>query len=144
MSYGYQVTFDAADPEGLAHFWALALGWVEQPPPAGFGTWEEFADAHGMSEEDRHKYGAIVEPDNEHNRILFIRVPEPKIAKNRLHLDVYAGGGREVEAVERLGRIDAHVSLLIEAGATETSRHGEYGEEWVVMSDPEGNEFCVV
>ncbi len=144
MTFGYQVTFDAADPAALARFWALALGWIEQPPPAGFETWEAFADAHSMTEEDRHKYGAIIEPGYPKKRILFVRVPEPKVAKNRIHLDIYAGGGSEVEEAQRRRRIDEHVQKLTEAGATELARHGEHGEEWVVMADPEGNEFCVV
>jgi hypothetical protein len=111
------VDFDARDPERLARFWAAALGWrvtqsgddeVVLEPPAG-------------SPED------WVAPD-----LLFLRVPEGKLGKNRLHLDL------------RPANQSVEVARLEDLGARRTSV-GQSGEAtWIVMSDPEGNEFCVL
>ncbi len=143
MGYDYQVTFDAADPAGLARFWAVALDWIEQPPPEGFSSWDEFADSLDMSAEDRTKYGAVVDPDDQTKRLLFQKVPEGKTAKNRVHLDIRVSGGRAVDREVADARIEEHVARLTALGATELGRHSEYGGGWVVMADPEGNEFCV-
>jgi hypothetical protein len=144
MPLSFSVTFDAHDPVGLARFWALALEWIEQPPPEGFASWDDFADSVDMPVEERNNYGAVINPEDPGKRILFLRVPEVKTAKNRVHLDVNAGGGREVAPAVRAGRVEAHVTRLVAAGAAELARHDEYGTAWVVMADPEGNEFCVV
>jgi hypothetical protein len=66
-------------------------------------------------------------------RLLFQRVPEAKTVKNRLHLDVHAGDGQRAAEVERLTGLGASVLREVK----------EQGGEWVVMADPEGNEFCV-
>ena len=120
---------DAADPAELAGFWAEALGYVVQPPPPGFDSWEAFAEANGFPPETWNDYSAIVDPEGKGPRVFFQRVPEGKTAKNRLHRDVNAG----VEAVDRL------VSL----GATKVREFKDNKGHWVVMLDPEGNEFCV-
>lgn len=143
MSIPIQVTFDAHDPMALAEFWAVALGYVIQPPPAGFESWDEFADANGIPQENRNDLAAIVDPDESGPRILFQRVPEVKAVKNRVHLDVNAGGGHGVDYVDRVDAVDRHIEVLLDAGATKASVFGERGEYWVVMADPEGNEFCV-
>jgi hypothetical protein len=70
-------------------------------------------------------------------------VPEAKTAKNRVHLDVNAGGGRDVEYVDRIDAVDRHVDMLLDLGATKVEVFSDRGEYWVVMTDPEGNEFCV-
>jgi predicted enzyme related to lactoylglutathione lyase len=62
---------------------------------------------------------------------LFLGVPEPKTAKNRFHVDL--------TAPDR----DAEVARMVELGATRIEERTEYGQSWVVMNDPEGNEFCV-
>ena len=108
---------DARDPASIASFWESALGWRrthEDPdeivlePPAG-------------SPED-----GIV-PD-----LLFLKVPEPKTLKNRLHLDLRPGDqAKEVERLEALGASRVSVGQTAEA-------------TWVVLADPEGNEFCVL
>lgn len=126
-----QITFDAADPPGLAAFWALALGYVQQPPPPGFDSWEAFADANEIPEERRGDFGAIVDPAGAGPRLLFLKVPEAKTAKNRVHLDI--------PVADR----EAHVASLVEAGATRVEDRSELGAAWTVMLDPEGNEFCV-
>src|SRR4051794_22321584 len=88
-----QVTFDAADPAAVAQFWAEALGYQLQPPPPPFSTWDEVLDAWGVPAEDRNSRSAIVDPAGHGPRLFFQRVPEGKIAKNRVHLDVRAAPG---------------------------------------------------
>jgi hypothetical protein len=74
----------------------------------------------------------------------FQRVPEEKTVKNRVHLDLNVGGGREAGLGENRRRVDAEVVRLEAEGATVIKPGGEErGEYWVVMQDPEGNEFCV-
>ncbi|MCY4370996.1 MAG: VOC family protein [bacterium] len=138
-----QLTVDANDPDALAEFWAFALGYVVQPPPEGFETWEAFADALDLSSEDRERYAAVVDPGGAGPRVLFQRVPEGKTVKNRWHLDI--------DIVEPSAPVDqqdrsreAGIRALIERGATEVARFDEPVGRWVVMTDPEGNEFCVL
>jgi catechol 2,3-dioxygenase-like lactoylglutathione lyase family enzyme len=137
-----QVVFDAHDPAALAEFWGMALGYVSEPPPPGFSTWEEFGRSLGMPEEEFGDRAALIDPSGEGPRIYFQRVPEGKTAKNRVHLDVRVAG-REVRGEERQRLVDARVQELIGAGATEAWRNHDYGSFSVVMRDPEGNEFCI-
>ncbi len=90
-----QVTFDAAEPEKLAEFWGLALGYVVEPPPEGFESWEDFAGSAGIPEADWGEVASRIDPAGEGPRLYFQRVPEAKTAKNRVHLDVRVAG-REV------------------------------------------------
>lgn len=145
MYRGFQVTFDAADPTTLSRFWAIALDYVEQPPPTGHDSWEDFARAVDIPEEEWGDLVAIVDPEAAGPRILFQRVPEGKTAKNRVHLDVNAGGGHDMPRDERRVNVQAKVAALRAAGAVvrETFDVPERGDYWVVMQDPEGNEFCV-
>ena len=76
-------------------------------------------------------------------RIFFQRVPEPKTVKNRLHVDVNVGGPLDTPPDERRSRIDAEVERLAGLGATRVHEKEELGERWVLMLDPEGNEFDV-
>jgi predicted enzyme related to lactoylglutathione lyase len=111
------ICIDAQDPAALATFWESALGWrrtQEEPdeivlePPAG-------------SAED----GVV--PD-----LLFLKVPEPKSVKNRLHIDLRPDDqAAEVARLEKLG------AVRVDVGQTEEAT-------WVVLDDPEGNEFCVL
>jgi hypothetical protein len=144
MSTPIQLVFDTADPAREASFWMAALGYQLQPPPAGFDSWESFLRQEGIPEERWNDTSAIVDPDGKGPRIYFQRVPEPKSAKNRLHIDVNASGAGEVPLDERKRRVDAEVARLKSLGATDQrgamDRDGEY---WVRMNDPEGNEFCV-
>jgi hypothetical protein len=80
MSIGVQVTVDAHDPERLARFWVEALGYVVQPPPGGFATWDEALDAMGVPADERDSAFAIVDPDGAGPRMFFQKVPEPKTA----------------------------------------------------------------
>jgi len=145
MAKTFQVTFDASDPAKLAEFWADALGYVLQPPPPGFVSWEDFARDVGIPEEDWDNLAAIVDPGGAGPRLLFQKVPEGKTAKNRVHLDVNVGGERETPAVERRANVNMAAERLIAAGATKGDSHGDpdRGEYWIVMLDPEGNEFCL-
>ena len=143
MGIQVQITFDAADPAGLADFWAVALGYITQPPPAGFDSWDAWATKMGIPEENWNDARALVDPDGSGPRIFFQRVPEGKTAKNRVHLDVNAGGGHEVEYADRIDAVDRHVATLIDAGARKLEVFTQRGEYWIIMQDPEGNEFCV-
>ena len=111
------VVIDCAEPQELARFWAAALGWR-----VTFSSDAECAlePPEGSAETD-------VSPD-----LVFVRVPDEKVVKNRLHLDL------------RPDDQDAHVERLLALGATR-AEIGQTGEEpWVVLADPEGNEFCVL
>jgi len=130
---GIQVTFDCADPARLAAFWASALGYVIQQPPEGFASWPEFLTSIGVPESEWDTRSACVDPAGAGPRLFFQQVPEPKTAKNRVHLDVNVGRDR----------VDAEVERLVAAGAARVREHAEAGDRWVVMADPEGNEFCV-
>lgn len=117
---------DAIDPHRLAAFWAGALGYVAEP---------------GYSNPDG---ASIVDPDGAGPAIGFLRVPEGKTAKNRMHIDIRVAGEPPWDMAERERLIRAREAELLAAGAT-TVRAEFYGEQFghVVMLDPEGNEFCV-
>lgn len=143
MATPLQVVFDCADPARLAQFWASALGYKLQDPPEGYSSWEEWLQAQGVPEDHWNSASAVVDPDGAGPRIYFQRVPEPKTVKNRVHLDVNAGGGHETPLEERRRRVDAEAERLIGIGATRVRSLEERGEYWVTMYDPEGNEFDV-
>ena len=135
MGLPIQITFDCRDADAMAEFWAIALEYQLQPPPNGFETWEGFLDANEIPRPDPGSIGAVIDPDESGPRVLFLRVPEDKVVKNRVHLDVVVA-----DAAARL----AKARQLVDAGATEVGRVDEHGQWWIVMRDPEGNEFCVV
>jgi hypothetical protein len=143
MATAFQVTFDCADPDRLARFWAAALGYKLQDPPAGFATWPAFLDDQGIQEELWNSASAVVDPDGNGPRIFFQQVPEPKRVKNRVHLDVNVGGGHGTPIEERQRRVHTEVERLVGLGATRQSAVEQRGEYWVVMHDPERNEFCL-
>ncbi|OSZ59378.1 glyoxalase [Streptomyces pharetrae CZA14] len=106
-----QVVVDAADPAALGRWWARALGWT-------------------VVNDDAEEFEIRPAPDRLPG-LLFIRVPEDKAVKNRLHLDFRPADQR------------AEVDRLLGLGA----RHADVGQgeqTWVVLADPEGNEFCVL
>ncbi len=143
MAIGVQVVFDCADPDRLARYWAEALGYKLQDPPAGYGSWEDWAREQGIPEERWNDVSAVVDPDGRGPRLYFQRVPEGKVVKNRVHLDLNVSGSRGTPLVERRRRIDAEVERLLGAGATRLGTLEESGEYVVNMADPEGNEFDV-
>jgi hypothetical protein len=138
-----QVVVDCADPARLAEFWAAALAYKIPDPPGDFATWPDFLRAQGVPEAEFNSASAVEDPDGVGPRIFFQQVPEPKAGKNRVHLDVNAGGGRGTPEDERVKRVDEAVAALVERGATLVEERSKMGDRWVVMLDPEGNEFCV-
>jgi hypothetical protein len=139
------LTIDCARPAELAKFWALALGYVEKPPPAGFGSWEEWFAHYDVPEEEWDDGASLSDPDGMAPALSFLRVPESKVVKNRLHLDVHVGGGRDTPWEVRWPRVVVAVERLTAAGATVIREHELQGRpDHVVMADPEGNEFCLV
>jgi len=143
MATGVQIVFDCADPDKLATFWAAALHYKKQDPPAGFASWPDFLKAQGIPESQWTSASALVDPDGVGPRLYFQRVPEGKIVKNRIHLDLNIGGPRSDPAGERRRRIDAEVGRLMELGARQSRSIEELGGYFVNMFDPEGNEFDV-
>ena len=137
-----QVTFDCADPGALAAFWAEALGYRIDPPPPGFATWEEALDAWGVPAERRNDRSAASDPDGVGPRLFFQKVPEGKVVKNRLHLDVRAALG--LRGDERMATLEAECARLGALGATRVERFEPgFDAGHIVMRDPEGNEFCL-
>jgi hypothetical protein len=141
MGPALQIVFDANDVPRLVAFWEQALGYQVQPPPPEFETWEDFARENGISEEQWDGWGALIDPDGKRPRIFFQRVPEGKTAKNRVHLDVNVGEGLDGE--DRTTRVKQVADRLEGLGATRQREAFERGEFWIVMQDPEGNEFCL-
>ena len=144
MAVAVQVTFDARDAYALGRFWIEALGYVQQPPPDGHASWEAFLESVGVPPEQWHDGFAAVDPDGVGPRLLFQHVPEGKSAKNRVHLDVNVGAG--VAAPGRADVVRARAAELVELGATQLRVfEGEEGPDsfWIVLADPEGNEFCL-
>ncbi|OLT23834.1 glyoxalase [Ornithinimicrobium sp. CNJ-824] len=152
MSRQIQVTFGAHDPRTLSVFWRDVLGYVHPPPPgvdlpAGadpLAAWDDFLEQAGVPEDQRNSASALEDPDGSGPHLYFQQVPEDKVAKNRLHLDVRAAPGQEGQ--ERMATLEAECERLVALGARRLQRfepdppmtHG-----FIVMADPEGNEFCL-
>lgn len=107
------ITFDCRDATQLAAFWSQAID-----RPVNDGAEPFFASIDYPPTPGRPAW-------------LFLQVPEGKSAKNRMHLDL--------TSEDRHAEVDRLVGL----GATKVGEHDEYGHQWTVMNDPEGNEFCV-
>jgi len=141
MATSIQVVFDCHNPDRLARFWAQALGYVVQPPPPGFESWEAWLKAQAIPESEWDRASSIVDPEGKGPRVYFQKVPEGKSVKNRVHLDLNVGGGRATTIEERKRRIAAEIERLVSAGARQSRVVEEQGEYCVNMLDPEGNEF---
>jgi hypothetical protein len=152
MATTWQLTVDCADPQRLVAFWCEALGYVPEPAPEGWESWLAYWLSLGIPEDDlegaENGSGAIVDPAGRHPRIWFQPVPEGKVGKNRLHLDLkVTGGPREVPELERRrAAVDAEVERLVALGAAVAYVNAPEGANYyaVTLLDPEGNEFCVV
>lgn len=136
-----QITFDCAEPRRVAAFWCEVLGYVMPEPPEGFASWEE-AEA-GLPPEKQGAWAAAADPTGEGPRLYFQRVPEGKVVKNRVHVDVRAGTG--LVGAERLAVLEAESARLVALGATQFQvlYADEENESCIVMQDVEGNEFCL-
>jgi len=146
MAVRFQLVIDCAEPELLARFWAAALGYELEPPPAGFATWDDYWRDVGVGEEDLGiGQDCIVDPERAGPRVWFQVVPDRKTIKNRLHLDVHASGGRAVPIETRRERVDAEAQRLADLGATMFAVLARPGLDHyaVAMKDPEGNEFDI-
>ncbi|MCC7370413.1 MAG: VOC family protein [Chloroflexi bacterium] len=126
----YSVDFDCERPSRLARFWADALGYVMRP----YDDAEiERLRAKGIDDIADDPIVVIDPPTVGAPPFFFIKVPEPKTTKNRLHLDILAETSLEAE-----------VRRLVGLGAQVLATYNEDGEHWTTLLDPEGNEFCVV
>lgn len=152
MSRHLQVTFDAHDPRALSTFWAAVLGYVHPAPPGvelGEGedplaAWDDFLARLGVPAEQRNTRSAIEDPEGAGPRVFFQQVPEDKVTKNRVHLDVRAAPGLQGE--ERMAALEAESERLVGLGATRVERHEPappMTAGHIVLRDPEGNEFCL-
>lgn len=107
------IVLDCADPDALARFWSSALRYTTL---GGAGA-----------------YVMLVPDGRPGPQLLLQRVPEPKAGKNRMHLDIHTADiAAEADRLTRLG-----------ARRVDDETRGEHGSHWIVMSDPEGNEFCI-
>jgi len=138
-----QVVIDTQHPARLAGFWAEALGYIPEPPPVGFTDWESCMRSEGVPEAEWDRYTALVDPGGGGPRLLLQKVPEDKVVKNRLHLDLSVSGGRGASPEERRRAIGRAAARLEGLGASVLGPVEEPGSYWVVMQDPEGNEFCL-
>ncbi len=142
MTVSFQVTFDCTDPNRLAAFWAMVLDYKLEDPPPGFSTWEEWLVANHVPEDQWNTRAAIVDPQGKGARFWFQKVPEPKTAKNRVHLDLRVGD-RNMPPEEMRAKARAKIDQMVAAGAKILYEMSEFGSNWSTLADPEGNEFCI-
>jgi hypothetical protein len=139
------VTMDCADARAMSRFWTLALSYEEAPPPEGWASWPGFLTDQGVPEDEWGDGAAIRPATGVGPTISFLKVPEPKVVKNRVHLDVKVSGGRNVDPRTRERRIRTKQAELVGAGALTLREDGVGADlDHLVMADPEGNEFCIV
>jgi hypothetical protein len=142
----WQLTVDANDPALLARFWAQALGYQPLPPTEPDTTWHTHYRARlgaAATFDDR-----LFDPDGLRPPIWFQQVPETKAGKNRLHLDLYpTGRDNTLSQQRRIEIVEAKVAELVDHGASVERRTRDDNPNdpvyFVVMHDPEGNEFCI-
>ena len=117
------VVIDVADLERGGTFWSQILG-------------VEVAFRH-------HQFWWLGSQNEGAPNIVLQRTDEDKVGKNRVHLDVNVGGGRQATDEERRSRVGRAAARLVEHGAAIVRDYDEHGSHWIVMHDPEGNEFCL-
>jgi catechol 2,3-dioxygenase-like lactoylglutathione lyase family enzyme len=111
-----EIVVDCADPRRVAAFWAEVLGWPVVEDPRGY-CWLSSTGA----------------PDAPPPLLVFVPVPEPKTTKNRVHIDVNPSGCDQAEELQRLHGLGAR---RVDVGQGDVP--------WIVLADPEGNEFCLL
>ena len=152
MSSTIQITFDAHDPRSLSIFWRDVVGYVHPAPPgmelpAGadpLAAWDEFLERSGVPAGQRNSASALEDPAGVGPRFFFQQVPEGKVAKNRVHLDVRTAS--DLRGDERMAALETECERLVGLGATRLQRHEPQAPTsigFIVMTDPEGNEFCL-
>jgi Glyoxalase-like domain len=152
MGRHIQITFDAHDPRALSFFWRDVLGYVHPAPPGvdlpegadPLAAWDDFLAKVGVPPEQRDASSAIEDPDGHGPRLFFQKAPEDKVAKNRVHLDVRAAPG--LQGGERMAALEVECERLLALGAKRVRRDEPappMNSGFIVMTDPEGNEFCL-
>src|SRR5688500_4209271 len=142
----WQLTIDANDPAALATFWRQALGYQSMPPTEPATTWHAHYRAR-LGGDDAFD-DRLFDPAGLKPPIWFQKVPEAKAGKNRLHLDLYpTGRDNALPQERRIELVEATVAALVGLGASVKRRTREDDPDdpvyYVVMHDPEGNEFCI-
>lgn len=151
MAATIQLTFDALSPKVLGFFWLEVLGYAVDPPPGGelgdphetWDAWVKLLTDSGRPELVDSAF-VLVDPEGKGPRIFIQRVAETKTAKNRLHIDVRSAVG--LEGDQRMARLEEEASRLVGLGATRLHRfepNPPTSDGFIVMADPEGNEFCL-
>jgi catechol 2,3-dioxygenase-like lactoylglutathione lyase family enzyme len=118
-SFVSHTSIDCADAHALSRWWQAVLDYVEDPD-----------DPNEPGDEE-----CLIRSRDGHHHLLFIEVPERKRGKNRAHLDLRP---REGSRDEELARLLAHGATALD------DRRNPDGTGWVVLADPEGNEFCIL
>jgi hypothetical protein len=152
MATTVQLTIDCHDPAPLVAFWCLALGYVPQPPPAGFDTWNAWYTSVGVRDDELPVVGdsidRLIDPDRAGPLIFFRLNPVRLDERSRIHLDLdiaVADDGSRLPFADRHAPVRAKADELVAAGGTilwvsDQPEHERFG---ITMTDPEGNVFCL-
>jgi hypothetical protein len=138
LSRRFGVTIDCRQPAALAQFWCDLLGYEEEPAPAGYSSWQTYDTANGVTAAEAESGCTIIDPDGRGPRVYFQQVPEAKRGKNRVHLDIVASGRRNwTDVTTAAGR-------AVDRGGQVIRESDDPADRFIVLADPEGNEFCLV
>jgi Glyoxalase-like domain len=142
MAYEFQVTQDSSDPHALADWWAETLGWEVEPTDEAFIR-RMISEGYATDDDTKIHNGSLVwregaairhpEGLTRAPRVLFQLVPERKVTKNRMHLDLRGAGDDAAALIEK----------LVARGAIVSHEASQGPHRWTTLVDPEGNEFCV-
>jgi hypothetical protein len=138
MPPAFQIAIDCHEPHRLVRFWAAAMdlevedheAQIRELLAAGFATEDDTVEVDGKL---AWATAAACRSEDRRTRLLFQTVPEPKMAKNRVHLDLHVGAEHR----------DVEVERLLALGASRLWEGQQGPHSWVTLADPEGNEFCV-
>ena len=138
MSRRFGVTIDCLHPVALAQFWCDLLGYVEEPAPAGYPSWQEYDAANGVTAAEAESGCTIIDPGGHGPRLYFQQVPESKQGKNRVHLDIVVSG-RQLWT-----DVTTAAEQTVARGASVIRKSNNPEDRFIVLVDPEVNEFCLV